>query len=62
LILAAIDDGHIDGAAMLPGAFLLAFALMVYGVSRNIRRNADRPAGKLPPLTTVSVKKPGHGR
>jgi len=62
LILAAIDEGHINVAAMLPGAFLLAFALMVYGVSRNIRRNADRPVGKLPPLTTVSVKKPGQGR
>ncbi|WP_233237522.1 hypothetical protein [Bordetella sp. LUAb4] len=62
LILAAIDDGHVDVSAILPGAFLLAFALMVYGISRNIRRNAERPAGKLPPLTTVSVKKPGQGR
>ncbi|MFC4276815.1 hypothetical protein [Achromobacter aloeverae] len=61
LILGAVDDGNVDVSALMPGVFLLAFALMVYGISRNIRRNADRPAAKLPPLTTVSGNKPGQG-
>lgn len=62
LILAAIDGDHIDGPAMLPGVFLLVFAFMVIAMSRSIRRSAERPPGKLPPLTTASTKKPGRDR
>ncbi|ALM82174.1 hypothetical protein [Bordetella sp. N] len=62
LILAAVQGGEVDVGELLPGVFLLAFALLVLAMSRNIRRNADRPVGKLPPLTTVSGNKPGQGR
>ncbi|WP_454689698.1 hypothetical protein [Achromobacter aloeverae] len=62
LIAGAFHDGNVDVSAAMPGAFLMVFALMVFAMSRNIRRNADRQAeGKLPPLTTVSGGKPGQG-
>jgi len=61
MILGAIEGGYVDGPALLPGVFLLVFAFMVLAMSRNIRRSAERPGGKLPPLTTVSNKKPGQG-
>ncbi|OWT80942.1 MULTISPECIES: hypothetical protein [unclassified Achromobacter] len=61
MILGAVESGYVDGPALLPGVFLLVFAFMVLAMSRNIRRSAERPGGKLPPLTTVSNKKPGQG-
>jgi hypothetical protein len=62
LILGALHGGEVDVGELMPGVFLLVFAFMVLAMSRNLRRNANRPAGKLPPLTTVSGNKPGQGR
>ncbi len=60
VITSAIHEQYVDTSAMMPGLFLLAFAVLMIAMSRNVRRNANRTTdGKLPPLTTVQGNRPG---
>lgn len=58
MIAQALGDDTSDGDAVIPGAFLVVFAFMLFKGARGLRRDADRAGKTLPPLTTFSQPTP----
>lgn len=58
MIAQALGDDTSDGEAVIPGAFLVVFAFMLFKGARGLRREADRAGKTLPPLTTISRPTP----
>ena len=58
MIAQALGDDTGDGQAVIPGAFLVIFAFMLFKGARGLRQDAARPGKPLPPLTTISRPAP----
>jgi hypothetical protein len=54
MLIAALEQPRIDWDDMVPVAFLLVFAGMLWRASRSQRKRAKQPPGRLPPLTTTT--------
>lgn len=60
LIMGALADDMSGGEGVIPGAFLLVFALMLFKAASGLGRDATRASSAavrpMPPLTTLSAK------
>jgi hypothetical protein len=55
MLIAALEQPHVDWNDMVPVAFLLVFAGMLWRASRSQRKRAGQAATRLPPLTTATA-------
>jgi hypothetical protein len=56
MIVGALEQRPIQPDQVIPGAFLLLFALMLFRISRRVRADSRRPPGPLAPLPTLDGK------
>ncbi|HTK02417.1 MAG TPA: hypothetical protein VL522_22520 [Bordetella sp.] len=59
MLIEALRQPDFDPHALVPVAFLLIFAGMLWRAARSQRTRANQPPTRLPPLTTISKHGPG---
>lgn len=58
MLITAVHEPVFDAGELIPVAFLLVFAGMLFRGARSLRADSLKPARKLPPLSTSSGRKP----
>jgi hypothetical protein len=60
MLFEALHRPGFDPQDLVPVAFLIIFAGLLWRAARGQRKRADRPMTPLPPLTTISKNGPGN--